>query len=316
MSDKSVKPVFVLFGHDGFLLDAARQEVLARIIGDSDPQVSVSSFDADAELATVLDELRTMPFLADRRAVIVRDADAFISAYRESLEKYLESPSKCSSLVLLVGSWKSNTRLYKLVAQAGEAIDCTSPNEQSLPSWLTKAAARRGKKIKTDAAALLAAWIGSDLAALDSEMEKLSLYAADRDTITGEDVSRLVAASGGRDPFALTNAITAGDAAWALKALGDMLTQRGDEFKALGLINWHLHRVLSAQQKLQAGAAPNKAIPFMPFAQQKPFLDMLHRRSLDKLQQDFRRLIAVDLAMKSGAKSDAALTDLVVQLCI
>src|SRR5690242_12629406 len=115
MNQSDVKPVYVLFGEDTFLHDAARAEIIKAIIGDSDPQVAVSVFDAEAELATVLDELRTLPFLAPRRAVVIRDADAFVSAYRDALETYLQSPSANSSLMLVVSSWPSNTRLYKLV---------------------------------------------------------------------------------------------------------------------------------------------------------------------------------------------------------
>ena len=332
MSPEEVKPVYVLQGSDALLRDAAREQIVSRIIGQSDPQVAVSQFDAEAELAAVLDELRTTPFLAPRRAVIVRDADAFVARYREidttdpktnriktrrPLDEYLQAPSTCSSLILMVSSWPSNTTLAKVVAKAGgEVIDCSSPDASALPDWLRKAAAKRGKKIQPDAAQLLAAWIGSDLACLQGEMEKLSLYIGDRPTITVDDVSKLVTATAGAAAFALTNAITAGDTAGALKAMGQMTTQRGEEFKALGMIVWHLRRALGAQQNLQAGMPPQRALPKMPYDVQAGFLAYLKRRPLEKLQQDFRRLIAADLAMKSGTTAQSALTELVVQLCI
>jgi DNA polymerase III subunit delta len=332
MSDPQVKPVYVLQGNDSFLRDAAREEIVSQIIGQSDPQVAISQFDADAELAAVLDELRTTPFLAPRRAVIVRDADAFIARYREidttdpktnriktrrPLDEYLQSPSTHSSLILLVSSWPSNTTLAKVIAKIGEVYDCSSPDASKLPDFLKKAAARRNKKIQPDAAQLLMNWVGSDLAGLENEMEKLSLYVGEKPTITMEDVSKLVTATAGAAAFALTNAITAGDTAGALKALGQMLGQRGEEFKMLGQIVWHLKRALGAQQKIAAGTAPQRALPYnMPYNVQGPFLAYLKRRPLEKLQQDFRRLIAADLAMKSGVKADAAMTDLVVQLCM
>jgi len=316
MSQSPIKSVYVLHGKDAFLRDAARSEIVRQIIGDSDPQVAVSTFEADAELAVVLDELRTMPFLAPRRAVIVRDADVFITEYREALDKYLQSPSANSSLILMVTGWLPKSNLGKLVAKIGEVINCTPPDEANLPNFIRDAAQKRSKKIRTDAAQLLQAWIGPDLAAIDSEMEKLSIYIGERAEINVDDVSRLVTSSAGPEAFALTNAITAGDVSAALKALGGMINQRGDEFKALGMVVWHLRRVLSAQQNIAAGTPVNRALPNMPYSAQGPFIAMLKRRPLKKLQQDFRRLIATDLAMKSGAKPQAALTDLVVQLCI
>jgi len=316
MTAEQVKPVYVLFGSDSFLLDAARAEIIARAIGDSDPQVAVTPFESDAELATVLDELRTLPFLAPRRAVVIRDADAFVSAHREVLETYLDNPSQNSTLLLVVTSWPKNTRLFKLVEKVGQAIDCSAPDARRLPAHITQSAAKRGKKIDPQASQLLAAWVGTDLGGLDNEIEKLALYVGERPTITSEDVAKLVTASGGTEAFALTNAITDGNPASALQCLSGMLTKRGEEFKVLGMLVWHLRRVLAAQQGIAAGKPPRSAIPPMPYSQQQAFVDMLKRRPLEKLQGDFRRLIAADLAMKTGAEATAALQTLVVQLCV
>lgn len=315
MSSDKCKPIYVLVGRDVMLQDAAKEQVVGAVIGTSDPQVAVSSFDATAELSTVLDELRTMPFLAPRRAVIVRDAEAFVSAHRESLEKYLSSPSGNSSLVLMVSTWLPKSNLGKLVDKVGQVLDCTTPAPAALPGWLKTAAAKRKKKIAPEAAELLALWAGADLGLLDSEIEKLSLYVGQREVITVEDVSKLVTSSAGPAAFALTNAITASNVKAALLELGRVLSQRGEEFRALGSITWHLRRALAAQQALLAGLPPQRALPRMPYDAQAAFLAYIKRRPLAKLQQDFRRLLAADLGMKSGADATSTLTELVVQLC-
>ncbi|MGA2265823.1 MAG: hypothetical protein ABSH10_05270, partial [Phycisphaerae bacterium] len=76
----SPKPVYVLVGHDAYLLDAARQRVLTAALDKADPQTCLGQHDGDAELAAVLDELRTLPLLGSRRVVIVNPADEFVSA--------------------------------------------------------------------------------------------------------------------------------------------------------------------------------------------------------------------------------------------
>jgi len=309
VADSPIQPIYVLHGTDTFLRDAHRSEIVAGLVGDVDPQLCVASFDATAELADVLDELRTLPFLAPCRIVIVRDAEAFVSAHRESLEAYLTRPSHHAALVLIVSSWPSNTRLAKRVKQIGEVRDCSAKDPGR---FVQQAAGRRNKKIAPPAAALLAELIGADLAALDAEIEKLALYTGPRDTITPEDVGLLVAAAAGAEAFALTNAITAGDARAALKSLAGTLTTRGEEFKVLGMLAWHLRRALAAKQAVLVGQKPDLR---MPYRQQGPFLGMLERRSLRALQDDFRRMIAADLAMKSGAGPTAAMQQLVVALC-
>ncbi len=316
MAGSSVKPIYVLFGNDTFLRDENRKKIISQLVGDADPQVCVGVFEATADLAQVLDELRTMPFLAPRRVVIVRDADAFVSAYRESIEKYLESPAQCGSLVLMVSSWPKNTRLYKAVAKVGEAIDCSEPDVRDLPRWLQSAAAKRDKKISRDAAELMAEWVGANLSALDSEIEKLATYVGDRKTITANDVGELVAATAGPEAFELTNALTESDPSRAIKALSGMLTVRGEEFRTLGMIAWHLRRALQAKQMISAGKSPDSVLRSVRVFYNKPsFIAMLKRRPMKKMQADFRKLLYADLAMKSGTTPTAALQDLVVGLC-
>jgi DNA polymerase-3 subunit delta len=219
-------------------------------------------------------------------------------------------------LVLEVASWDSRPRLAKAVTRAGRIIDCTVPPGASLARWIAEAAGRRGKKIDRGAAELLEEWVGRDYGALDAEIEKLSLHAGSGETITAEDVSAVSTATAGPKAFALANALTAGDARAALEALGGMLTARGEEFRALALIGWHLRRVLAAAEQVRAGTPPHKALPgYLPPGPKAAMLELIGRRSPQALAGDLRRLLRADLAMKSGADPQTALTELVVGLC-
>lgn len=311
MSGTAAKPIYILHGEDTFLRDVHHREILAHALEGADPQTCLNTYDASVELAEVLDELRTLPFLAPRRVVIIRDADAFISKYRGQLEDYLQSPPQTATLVLMVSSWPKTTRLFKLVAKVGQVYDCGKP-QRGVEQWVANSMGKRGKKIARDAVDLLIAWIGNDLGILDGEIEKLSIYVSSRDTILAEDVSTLVTATAGAGMFALTNAITEGNTASALKALDGMLTTRGEEFRVLGIIAAHLRKALRAQQAVASGKSPDLR---MPYSAKNAFLAMLKRRDLNTMQKDFRKLIRADLGMKSGLKASSALQELIVGLC-
>ena len=94
-----------------------------------------------------------------------------------------------------------------------------------------------------------------------------------------------------------------------------MLQTRGDEFKTLGMISWHLRRALLAKELLAAGRPQREAVPRMPPPQRNAFLAMLDRRPAAAFHRDFRLLIRADLAMKSGTDPASALQQLVVGLC-
>ncbi|MDP6633825.1 MAG: DNA polymerase III subunit delta [Phycisphaerae bacterium] len=314
MASGGFKPIYVLSGSDGFLQDHYRAEIIAKVVGQADPQTCLASFDGtnDLDLAPVMDELRTLPFLAPARVVLIRNADAFITKHRQKLEEYVDNPCETSALVLMVASFPGNTRLAKAVAKIGDILSCKLPDGSSLQQWLTKASGKRGKKIDPQSAALLEQWIGRDLAAQNAEIEKLCLYIGQRETITPQDVAAVVTATAGPAAFELTNAITAGDAPGALRALDGALRIRGAEFQALGSIAWHLRRALQAQQEIGAGGKPNLR---MPYSQRNAFLAMLKRRGQVKLQVDMRSLISADLGMKSGQNPKSTLQELVMSLC-
>lgn len=316
MASVAIKPLYILHGGDAFLQDTHRKAIIDAVADGGDPQVCTAVFEAGADLslADVFDELRTPPLLAPRRLVIVRDADDFVSAHREKIEDFFASPPSSSSLMLIVSAWPSNTRLAKLAVKIGLTFDCSAP-EGNLAGWLNKAAAQRGKKISPEACELLAAWVGRDLSALDTEVEKLSLYVGDREMIDVPDIGAIVTSSAGPGAFALTNALTMGNCKAALEILAGMLHVRGEEFRALGMIGWHLRRALAAREQIDAGVNPQQATPRMPFAAARDFQTMLRRRSSASLRRDFRAMLRTDLAMKSGTPPAAALQQLLLEIC-
>lgn len=297
MSKKSPQPVYVLHGQDDYLRRQYRRSIVAELVGQEDPQLAVSNFDSSAGLSEVLDELRTSPLLASRRVVIVHDADDFVTRHRAALEKYLANPCTTASLILLVKSLRARDRLARLAGEIGEVMDCSGPDEGSLRGWILRMAKDRGKRISREAAGLLAAWVGPDLGRLDAEIEKLALYVGRRDEISAEDAAAAVAATAGPVPFALTNAIGAGDRQAALDALDSLLTRRGQEFQVLGLITWHLRKQLEGKPV----RGPARGLP--PRAQPV------------RVHRDFRQALRADLALKTGAEPLTTMQLLVTRLC-
>jgi len=310
------KPVYVLSGKDSRLRDEARQRIVSQIIGDSDPQLCLGIFDSTAQFVDVLDELRTLPFLAPHRVVIVRNADAFISANRDALEKYLDAPAPSGTLILITESLDSRTKFAKKIPTVGEVIDCSTPTGAPLVNWICDYVIAAGKTIDRNTASLLVQFAGEDLAILTNELDKLLAYTGDRTAITPDDLTKIVTATHAPEAFELSNAITRNDLKAALTVLGSVLSTRGAEFMLLGELAWHLRRALQVQQRIEAGDNPQSAMKSARvFYGQREFMDMLKRRSRAKLQTDMRRLIAADLGMKSGLGAKPAMQQLVTELC-
>jgi len=291
------KCVYVLHGQDDYLRRHHRRRIIESVLPGEQVRMAVADLDASAELAQVLDELRTAPLLAPCRVVVVGDADKFVTRHRGALEQYLAQPAPTGSLMLMVKSWPARTKLAKLAARVGETIDCSPPPQSSLPRWVARLAQTRGKRMSSNCAAGLVEQVGSDLARLDSEIEKLALYVGRRQTITDNDVAAVVAATAGPVAFALSNAIAAGDTAGALHALDQLMPRRDQAQPVLGLIAWQLRKSSHPRPPRWSPAGRGHAA--------KP------RRTA----RDSRRVLGADLAIKTGADPLTTLQLLIARLC-
>ncbi len=70
------------------------EKLLSRLLESDQREMALYQPEAEkADGAEVLDELRTLPFLASRRVVLIKEAEPFVTTYAELLEKYLDHPS-------------------------------------------------------------------------------------------------------------------------------------------------------------------------------------------------------------------------------
>src|SRR6185295_7995500 len=136
-STHAAPAIHVVYGAEMLLKREAIQSIMDRVLGNAERSLALTEYDGgNAELAPVLDDLRTPPFLAERRLVIVRDADTFITRYRPELEDYADKPSPTGVLLLECKTFPSTTRLYKRVQAIGDVTKCEAVAARNIPGWL------------------------------------------------------------------------------------------------------------------------------------------------------------------------------------
>ena len=138
-SDKQHALIYVLAGKEQTLVIAQLRALLDELI--EPPQRVTGLLDVDGRditLPEVLDELRTLPFLADKRVVVVRNASDFISQNREHLEKYFDAPCPTGVLILVVETWPANTRLARKLPKIGRLIKSIQPKGRNLLQRLSE----------------------------------------------------------------------------------------------------------------------------------------------------------------------------------
>lgn len=306
-------PVVVIFGDEEYqksrALVATRNDLLPPSV---DPSLALSEYDGSRDeenggpdYAAVADDLGTLPFLTDRRVVVIRDADRFISAHRERLERYLAGPSPTGTLVLVCRSFPKTTRLYKAAVAIGRIVECKKLSGRSVIDFITEQVAANGKRIEYPTAARLAELIGNEQGTLAGEVEKLCLYAMDRSSVTSEDVDALVGHSREEKIFAAMDAAAAGAVRSALTLWNQVLeTDRAAAFKAVGGIAFVLRKWQTAHNLRAAGLNAAAIAPkVMMWGRESELEALLGRLSPVRIQQFIAALAELDAQAKSGARS-------------
>ena len=311
--------IYVIAGKDESLVGTRAQELVDELLDAEQRMTAMLSVDGDeAVVSDVLDELRTVPFLADKRVVLVKNADGFVSKNREILERYFEKPASTGVLVLAVASWDARTRLAKILPKVGSLIAMEQPKKWELPAHLMQYAATKHKiKLNRDAAEMLVELIGEELAQLYNELEKLILFARDEKVIRVDHVESLTGHHRIYDAFEVIDATIGGNAGQAITRLRNMFEQdKSAEYSVVGAFAFHLRRMFQARALLDKRINPAEIAKQLRIWYNKDrFFAQLQRTTLSQIATFLEELAAVDHAIKTGqAQAAIAIEQLVLRL--
>lgn len=314
--------VFGVCGAERFLKRKAIRQITDEVLGDADRALAVSEYDgssAGLDLAGVMDDLRTLPFLTPCRLVIVREADTFITRYRGELENYTESPSSTGVLLLECKSLPATTRLYKRIETVGRVVKCDTPKPGQVPAWLThQSQEEHGCKLDAAASALLIDLVGTDLGLLDGELAKLALYVGDRKRITAADVEALVGQTREEQVWGILSAVAACDLKKAMTLWQDVWqTDRAAVGRAIGGLAHSVRRLLEAKRAHVGGASLSEVCNMlMRWRDEARVQQELASLTIPQIENMLCRLAEADLAGKTGGLSvQASIEAFLVEAC-
>lgn len=295
-------PVVALVGEDVFSqLQALRGVVESLPAGtqrvDVDGEV--------AELAEVLDELRSFSMFSPYKMVVVRNGDAFLTRFREALEDYLGGPSDSATLVLRLGSLPKTQRIYKAIAKVGKIEETAAPKKPGeVAAWATRhAKSAHGLTLAGDAARMLADLVGSDLGRIDNELAKLALLHADGRIDTGR-IAGSVAFQRDQAMWDMTNAISTGKVEEAVRRWRRLVQMDSStEFRAVTWLAIWLENVTKALAMLERGMAPGticQQLRIWPVDIQRPFMETARKMGKSGVKRAVELLAEVDFRSKTG----------------
>lgn len=330
--------VYLVYGDDRTAMHDFIESLLEKISGDPTVRdLNITRIDGkQAGEDAIHTAAYALPFLSDRRLVIVSDAmDKFKSpAAMKRLIEILEGLPPTTELVLRVddeynksgekkgwqimdhGGKKLLEWVKKNPRRALEKL-CRPLPQSSMPGWIISETRRLKGQIVPQAASALAAMVGTDIGQARQEIIKLLTYVDYQRIITLEDVQEAATPGGQADVFAMVDAMALGNAPQALKHLGRLLEEQ-EAANLFGMIVRQFRLLILTKEAMLEGERNQermgKRLSSTSFVAAK-MMEQAPHYSLTDLEGIYRRLFELDKMIKTGqTDSDVALQTFVAGL--
>jgi DNA polymerase III subunit delta len=198
----------------------------------------------DTPAEQIIEEAQTLPFLADRKVIVVEEAVLFtaqktgtaVNHNIDLLIDYLKNKSDDTLIIFTVITEKLDKRkkITKLMAERGKQIEINEMNEKELTNYVRSVFDRNELEISTEALNLLLEKTSYKYEAVHNEVTKLVLYA--EGNVTVDDVENVVSVSLEQNVFLLTDFILKNEKQKAVRLARELILQKEEPMKLLHLV--------------------------------------------------------------------------------
>lgn len=210
--------IYLLMGEEGYFIDAVAEQLAASILDEAARafnQITVYGRDSDA--GQVVNLCRQMPMMGQYQVVIVKEAQQLKGLDKLSL--YTQKPSPTTILVICHKEKNVDRRsaFYKGCAAHGVVLESVRPRDYEIAAWLQQFIRRRGMEIDPKALSMLTDHLGTDIAKIANELQKLTVSLPEGTRrITDRDIEANIGISKDFNNFELCKAVVTRDMARAL----------------------------------------------------------------------------------------------------
>lgn len=220
ISQKKFHPIYFLFGEETYYIDLLERHILEKALEPHEKDFNLDIFYAkDIDSVTILNTVNQYPSFAERRVVLIREAQDFKAKNWEELESYFTKPNPTSILIFCHKhkSLDKRTKVAKTIEKHSVFYNAEKLKEDKLPQWISQFVKGNGLGIKDSEAQLLAENLGNDLARISNEIEKLKVVLLPNSPITKEVIEKWIGISKEYNLTEMNKAIIHHDFAKAIK---------------------------------------------------------------------------------------------------
>ena len=308
-----LRQMYLLYGEEAYLRSQYRDKLKTALLGGGDAMNCHYFEGKDIAVGEIIDLAETMPFLAERRVLVLENSGLF-SHGGEQLAEYLQAPAPTAYFVFAEASVDKRSKLYKAITAKGRAVEFKAQDESVLQRWILGILKREGKNITGNDLDFFLDKTGSDMENIRAELEKLLCYCMDRDVITAQDIEAVCTQQISNQIFDMINAIADKKQRKAMELYYDLLTLKEPPMRILYLITRQFNLLLQVKELKAKGCDGNtigEKVGLAGFIARK-YMTQASRFRVEDLRRAVEDCVEAEEAVKTGKMNDVMSVELLI----
>lgn len=314
-----VRKLYLFYGEEEYLKDKYAKQIEDIIVQPELSMMNKTVLQGNVSLQLLSDSCETLPMMAEKRFVIVKNSNMFKSTKdtNSGLADFLKQLPEHVCLLFMETEADKRIKAFGAVKECGLPVEMQLQKSSDLAKWVIACVKQQGKKIEESAAFWMVENSSGYMYEIENELNKLIL-SVNSSLITIEDVQRVCVKSSKARIFDLTDAIAEKNISSALKIYYDMITLKepvprilymiARQFRLLLEMRTYIDRNIPRQQALEMSGM--KSFPG------NKLYDQARRLEKNKIIYALKECVNNEEAFKSGViKDETALELLIVSLC-
>jgi len=211
IKQEKIYPVYLLYGEENYLKEDILKKLRLRLIDSVYRELNYKIFYGDKlSVKELMTDLETLPLMSKNKLVVIREAEKINQNDEKKLVNYfnkLSLKNNFSTLIVIYKEGRPNKELITAIKRIGIAANFSNADKAKLPLWIKSKFSQSNKKITNEALFYLQSIVGSDLARLFNEIEKIDIFTKDHKIIEKEDIMITIGGSESVNIFKVLDSI-------------------------------------------------------------------------------------------------------------
>ena len=326
LSAKKLFPIYLLAGEEKFLIDDSLKRI-EKIIKTNDLNREV--FQAtECSGNDILNSIETLPFLTDKRLVILKSADKLKIDDAKIITKIVENePVKTTCFVIIFPDKikSANSKVKGLISACEDnnncfCVDCKKQYERDVRIFIQEEFSNRSIQVDYDVIMHIINDTGLDLQNVSSEIEKILLYLGkDKNKLTIDEFIKISGFTREINLFMLTNSIEEKNLKYSLFVAEKMLQTGESGINILSAIYGSIRKMITVKSLIEEKNYILKdALNFIKVHQyyHNRYFTNLNKYSIIHLKKCLKEILKTDITLKTSKIDEkSAIENLVLFIC-